>query len=611
MIRKTFSFKFQVTAALVFFGLLFQIVSPALACGPFIASPLFSFTRHADYPLFEYTGGKVGVVPETFGRMSLFVFYRHLNDSPLTREEQKKVVEVMETRIGNHWGNQNTSQNNSQTDATDKNSDYLEKWKTTRAKVLSGDPKISTDKILENDYSYIYNCLPDAFRNATKTLEARIANYGSDANVKEWIKGQDAVFSNCDAKSRIPEDLPESSPEWLRKDRQYQKAAALFYQDNLPEARTAFEQIAADNTSAWNKTAAFVVARTYIREASYIDDQRPDYEPVDYTAANTNSNSNMTANYGGNMSNSASNAQTPRKEIKSVSDKKRDKLALQQKAASQLRNVLNDLSMSEFHESAHRLFNLVSYRSNPVQRRKELAAVLSQTGENKNIYNDLTDYIWLLDAVGDQASENGISREQKEAEQSGKEQNYEYTYKLKLKDVPAAELDEELTDWIFTYQSEDGFAHAFEKFKATKKNLWLVAALAKADGKTLPIEEILSAADKIPASSPAFATARYHQIRILLEIGKRADAKRRLDEIIKGDFKKYNVSTQNKFYALRTAVAENLDEFLKFAQRRAATFVWSDDANEEGINTDSKQTFDDQDYSFDKNIRARIFASAA
>lgn len=600
MTVKTNRLKFQLISVFLLFGLLFQLAGPVLACGPFVAEPLFSFTRHADYPLVEYNAGNVGIVPDSFGRMSLFVFYRYLSDAPLTKEEQKQVAEAMKTRIGNHWGNARSSQ----PDSAVEKPDYLEQWKKARAKVLGGETNVSPDKASDEDYSYIYNCLPDSFRTAAKTLEDRLAKYGADANVKEWVNGQDAVFANCDQQSKMPESLPESYPEWLRKDRQYQIAAALFYQDKMPQARAAFEQIAADNNSVWNKTAKFVVARTFIRQASFINDQSDDYEEAPVApVSNTNVvTSNVVVANTNAVSNSNIKIEPPRKIIKTVDEKKREKTGLLQKAESGLRNILQDSATSEFHDSARRLLNLVVYRANPVQRKKDLAKILAQPSENRNIYNDLTDYIWLLDNVDGEARDRGIEREQKEAEQSGNRQNYDYDYRLKLRDLPASEREEELTEWLFAYQSADSFNHAYEKWKATRKNLWLITALAKADAKRPQSEELLKAADSISSAAPAFAAARYHQIRLLLETGKRAEAKRKLDEIFSGIWKKFNISTQNKFLAQRTAVSENLDEFLRDAQRRPAVFTWSDDANEEGINTEIKQIFDETDYSFDKKM---------
>jgi hypothetical protein len=69
---------------------------------------------------------------------------------------------------------------------------------------------------------------------------------------------------------------------------------------------------------------------------------------------------------------------------------------------------------------------------------------------------------------------------------------------------------------------------------------------------------------------------------LLLETDKRADAKKLLDEIRANNFEDYTISAQNKFLAQRMILSENLAEFLKFARRRAAIFVWSDDANEAG-----------------------------
>jgi hypothetical protein len=622
MKRRTTKLKSFLSAILLFSVLLAQNVSVVRACGPFTLDPIFSFTRHADYPLREYTNGSAGIVPDSFGRMSLFVFYRQLNNAPLTPSEQKQVIEAMRLRIGGeHWSNSDSSVGNPQNSPTEEKPDYKKIWQSARAKILGDSAKISTEKLVEDDYSYFQNCLPDAFKNAANTLEMRVAKYGAaDVNVKEWLTGQDAVFSNCGATAQIPKELSESSPEWLKKDRQYQIAGALFYSNKLSESRAVFEQIAADNNSVWNKTARFVVARTYIREASFIDDESPDYAPTPSMAANVSSNTNIITNYNGNMSNTNISANymgnisntsafntsisntAPRKEIKSIDEKKNDKNNLLQKARIQLRNILADPSMKDFHASAQRLLNLVEFRSNPVQRSRELARTLTLPTENPNMYNDLTDYVWLLDRVEVEARETGIEVERKEAEKTGKEIQSSYDSPVKIRDVPADDLENELTDWLFTYQSPDGFNHAFEKWRAIQKVYWLVPALLKADAKSPQLAEVLTAAEKIPANSPAYATVRFHQIRLLLETGKKSEARQKIDEVFATDLSKYNISTQNKFYSQRMIFAENLDDFLKYAQRRAATFVWSDDANEEGTDLNSPAVFDGTDQ-FDKKMQ--------
>ena len=528
------SIRFLVTIVLVFV-FLFGSLPNANACGPFILAPIFSLETHADFPLIDFTNGKTGIVPETFGRNGLFVFYRQINNLTLTKEEQKQVVNAMELQIFYRSGINDKSDSNSSGQTT--LPDPFESWSAARARVTNEKQDIETEKRIDGEYYSFSNCLPGAFESATKTLESRIAKYGINDNVKEWLKGQDTVFSNCESAKTLPAELGESSPEWLQRDRAYQIAATQFYIGDFPAAREKFEKIAADESSVWKNAAKFVAARTFIRQASFVE------VPED--------------------------AQAPK-----------DKQELLQKAAENLQNILADNSMNEFHASALRLLGLVKYRMLPAERQKELAEVLARATENQNIYNDLTDYTLLLDYAANQAETKGSEIDSQEAEKAGQE--YDYNYVLKLRDLPANQRENDLTDWLFTYQAADGFGHAFEKWKETGKQHWFVAAITKSDAKLAQTDELLTEAAKIQSNSPAFATVRYHQIRLLLETGKRAEAKQIFDKAIANDLKTFPVSTRNKFLAQRMIFAENLSEFLKYAPRNAAMFDWDETGREEG-----------------------------
>ncbi|MDQ6788488.1 MAG: hypothetical protein M3033_16920 [Acidobacteriota bacterium] len=579
--------KFACLWLLLIYSLFFGGLPKADACGPFTVDPVFSLTKHADYPLREYINGKAGIVPETFGRMSLFVFYRRLNNLPLTANEQKQIETALTNRIENYRPD---GDNSNATAAVDAQPDYFQKWKDARAKILSDETKIETEKLVPNDYSSYSNCLADAFNNAANTLEDRIAKYGKEENVKEWVNGQDTVFSNCGEAKKIPESLNENFPEWLRQDREYQIAAALFYTGDNQGARTKFEQIAADSNSPWSKTARFVIARTYIRQASFIDTSDSDYESAN-NSNTTNSNSpfisdanvsvsnSLNGNAGFGSANSAANSSIVKNKTP-LSERKKEKSELLQKAASQLQSISSDASMSEFRQSAQRLLGLTMFRLNPQQRQPELAKILSAPNENQNIRNDLIDYIWLLDAVENKAHETGEKIDIEQAEKENRK--YDYEYRLKLRDVPANRRQEDLSDWLFTYQSQDGFQHAFEKWKATGNLAWFVATLIQTEKDTAQISEILSEAKKIQSSSPAFATVRFNQIRLLLETGKLAEASEKLAETFSNNLKEFPVSTQNKFLAQRLSTAQNLNEFLQFAQRKPSLFVWSYDPTQEG-----------------------------
>ena len=537
--------RFFVSIALVF-AFLFNSLPTAKACGPFTVDPLFEFTKHGEYPLESYTNGRVGVVPNSYGRISLFVFYRQLTNAPLTENERKQVVEAMKHRIGIYVSDAESAQSDNSQTANEP--DFYTNWTNARAKLLVDKTAVATEKKVPNDYSVYANCLGDSFNTAAKTLEARIAKYGVNENTKEWLNGQDAVFSNCGGEGRIPAAVGANAPEWLAKDRNYQIAAALFYAAKFPEARDVFTNIAADKNSDWNKTAKFIVPRTYIRQASFI-------EPAENPA---------------------------NEEERKASEQKTNaaKSELLQKAATQLKDISADAAMSDFHDSARKILNLVKFRLDSAGRQKELAEILSKSGENLNIYNDLTDFVWLLDKPASDASTTGTELDQKAAEVAGKEYNYDY--KLKLRDLPPTVRENDLTDWLYTYQAVDGFAHAYDKWKATKSSQWLVNALSHADRNAPQIAEMLNDAAKMQKNSAGYATVRYHQVRLLLEADKRADAKKTLDEVLANNFESYPISAQNKFLAQRMILAEDLTEFLKYARRKAATFVWSDDANEQG-----------------------------
>ncbi len=532
--KNTIRFVISVSLVFTFF---FVSLPSANACGPFTLRVRFSLESHADFPLAEFMNGKTGIVPDTFGRMSLFVFYRQLNNSTLTREEQKQIINAMENDIFYRSGSDSS---NGGVYTQGELPNYFDGWLAARARVTSEKRDIETEQRIADSYNYFTNCLPDAFRNATATLDARIAKHGNNDNIKEWLKGQDAVFANCEGASGLPEAASANAPEWLRKDRDYQIAAAQFYMGKLPEARESFERIAADEGSVWKSAAKLIAARTFIRQASFIE------IPEDEAA-------------------------------KAQAEKERADFL--QKASDALQNILKDSSMQEFHKSASRLLGLVKFRMIPKERQNELAEILTRAGENQNIYNDLNDYDWLLSFTAQKAEDRGTEFERKQAEQENRE--YDYNYELKLRDIPAEERKDDLTDWIFTYEAADAFSHAFDKWKETGKTQWFVAAITKTDAKSPQLSEILSEANKFTSDSPAFATVRYHQIRLLLETGKRAEAKQKLDEIITNNLKNLPLSSQNKFFAQRMILAENLNDFLKYAQRKPVIFTWDEDNREE------------------------------
>lgn len=117
------------------------------------------------------------------------------------------------------------------------------------------------------NYTSSSNCSPDAFTLAAQTLADRQRQHASDADaIKQWVAGQDAVFSHCDNTAPIAlQPLPAKAPTWLVKDRAYQEAAVLLYTD-AGSAEAAFDKIAADTASPWREWADYLSMRAWWRQ---------------------------------------------------------------------------------------------------------------------------------------------------------------------------------------------------------------------------------------------------------------------------------------------------------------------------------------------------------
>lgn len=120
---------------------------------------------------------------------------------------------------------------------------------------------------------YYLNCLDDAFVTAVRTLADRRRQYNDNGALRAWTEAQDIVFANCDgtplgSPPRYPADPGAGFSALERADRRYQIAAAHFYAEDFDVAEKLFRDIAAEQTSPWRQTAAYMVGRTLLREFS-------------------------------------------------------------------------------------------------------------------------------------------------------------------------------------------------------------------------------------------------------------------------------------------------------------------------------------------------------
>jgi|WetSurSiteA1Bulk_404760.scaffolds.fasta_scaffold00116_12 hypothetical protein len=315
---------------------------PALACGPSFVLPIFSMDVRPEQ-FADFANGKVGIIHPTFNRSALLVAYREFNNLPFSESEQHDLIKNWQAEY------ENTDTNEATKDTA------INNWIAARKKIVTGDaePKIYTDRTNPESYSSFANCTAGAFDNATKTLDARLEKTkADDANMKDWLRGQDQVFANCSDVKEMPSPVANDAPDWLKADREYQIAAAHFYATQYDEAKTGFAQIAKNTASPWRDLSAYLLARVFIRQASAISEDEAQHDKL---------------------------------------------LTYYQQAENQLNSVLADKSLASVHSAAQQLLNLINFRLHPETLHTELAKKLADKTENATLFQNVTDYRRLLD----------------------------------------------------------------------------------------------------------------------------------------------------------------------------------------------------------------------
>jgi len=487
----------------------------ARACGPDFSLPTYTnFSEPDDNATFAR--GNLGIVQTGYWHLYLFEAYRNLSGKPFTKDELAAL-------------NLDTGSQAATTPIDEKPENWIETWGKKRAEVLAEKPKPSSmgsdasgiirAATRDDQYVEYYNCLSGAFEYAVHTLESRATQFGAQSElVKDWIKAQDQVFENCSAgqgypaptkAAVVPATAKPDDPAIVRADRAYQIAAALFYAGDLDAAQRAFEGIAKDANSPYQKLAPYLRARTLVRKAGLSQDSEYD--------------------------------------TKSMSE-----------AEAQLRSLLADASEAEFHPAAQRLLNYVRIRLHRQERLRELETELSSPAAAKSRGQDLTDYLWLLDhpiltktvtitpAAEGKPAQKGVTVDESSRLQGG-----------------------DMTDWIFTFHENgaEAYQHSLQRWRETKSLPWLVSAVAHAGPEDGALNELLSAASRVSPDSPAYITVNFHRLRLMAQSGLLDATRRGVDTLLAQRSDALPISARNELFALRMKLATNLAELLKFAPR--------------------------------------------
>lgn len=592
--------------------MLFSSISSVMACGPAYTIPIFAFKESPDLPFEDFAGGNIGIVRPTLGRKTLVIVYRYLNGGSFTGEEQKGLIQALKGIA-----------------PEPDSADAIKAWIKARQEIFGEDhpvPPMYTDRQRGSGYDFFPNCTSNAFEVATETLKDRVASYGADnAAVKTWLDTQDLVFKNCSGGAHIPPALGDESPAWLRKDRDYQIAAANFYSLNFDEARKRFQSIAADVESPWSGVAGYLVGRTLVRQASLAEDEA----------------------------------------------KKR---ALYEQAEQYLQTLA--AGSGKYANASQKLLGLVKYHLRPEERAVELGQLLAANSDD-NLRQDLIDYTWLLDKLEARIiqaeeerkkklnppeekpddSQSRYWRERYERIERGElinvtiylgkpdgtpdySQHYSLDFKYdtshaeilskfaeklgrpltpeetKLVDLsldsaltmrewnlsPNRRLDtiamsnyerrpyesarltldlmpeflraNDLSDWILTMQTPDpsAYGHAYARWRETRSRAWMLAALVKADKSSLGLAQLMRAADNVSRDEAAFQSVAYNVVRLKAASGRQDEARKLLDQILLPPASILPLSARNLFIEQRMSLAVDLKEFLKSAPRKPIAF---------------------------------------
>jgi len=216
-------------------------------------------------------------------------------------------------------------------------------------------------------------------------------------------------------------------------------------------------------------------------------------------------------------------------------------------AERELLATIADPIATPLHASAQELLTFVRLRSRPDE---ELRAISTRLATTTGVVrrSDLVDFTYLMDGV------------------VGDTVNFKYDL------VDAADATREgndLADWVLAFQGEGPEARdrTLTRWRDTKSEPWLVAALWHLRGATPDTDAVLQHAAAVPATSASYPTVTFLRVRLLIALGRHDDARQLLAALPDEPRPGFSTETINLLRGERLMVARDLEELLRTAPR--------------------------------------------
>lgn len=487
----------------------------ALSCGAVWASgsddpvsgPFPSTAPSVSMP--EFAKGRLGILDSSFYRIYLAVAWQALTDHPLPAASAKTLTTVLTSDQApfpvEDW-------NKAVSAAGGTLPEHSRDWDGTRhVELMTGDSSTSFDYV---------NCTPDAVATAVKTLNQRVAAYGDTKHspwIQNWIEGQVAVFQNCGSGQTLPAPAPAAAPLWLKQDRAYQAAAALFYSEQYDSAAKAFTAIGRDARSPWHDMAPYLAARSLLRKASLMP------AGPSKTAALS--------------------------------------------AAKTAFTRLTDSSDPVTRERVAQLLRRIAIEEDRLQALRTLDTELGEQPWPDQPKAPLEDFLTLVRAEADQkaSSQSGRSAGRPTSPHTVEGGMADWVTEVGL--APSLQPPRDLSS---TDMAPDSSRACHLATSAAHRKPWVVACyMLTRSSQDIP-SEVAQYANTLSVKDPAYATVTYHRLR--LELAKasaparKAAVREQIDKALSLGKTVFPVEAQNALHALRLPVSESVVQLLRHGQ---------------------------------------------